>query len=152
MIGILLCAVLLTHVHTLDTQRWVYKYSVNIYYMQNTAFVFNNSVSFLTIYFVLSILSVQSLLYSKLSGKAAHFLVFIFYCIYFLSYFLHVILIYMYMYIHTIHVLHLFSFLLHLFLFLCLVFHFFVLYVIYFLNIFSVMLITLHTLLILQFI
>lgn len=87
MIGILLCAVLLTHVHTLDTQRWVYKYSVNIYYMQNTDFVFNNCVSFLTIYFVLSILSVQSLLYSKLSEKAAHFFVFIFYCIYFLSYF-----------------------------------------------------------------
>lgn len=87
MIGILLCAVLLTRVHTLDTQRWVYKYSVNIYYMQNTAFVFNNCVSFLTIYFVLSILSVQSLLYSKLSEKAAYFFVFIFYCIYFLSYF-----------------------------------------------------------------
>lgn len=85
--GILLCAVLLTHVHTLDTQFWVYKYSVNIYYMQNTTYVFNNCILFLTIYFVLSILSVSSSLYSKLSEKPVHFFVFILYCVYFLSYF-----------------------------------------------------------------
>lgn len=145
MIGILLCAVLLTHVHTLDTQRWVYKYSVNIYYMQNTAFVFNNCVSFLTIYFVLSILSVQSLLYSKLSEKAAHFFVFIFYCIYFLSYFF-ACYINIHVHVYT-------SYTCTTFIFVSMsCFPLFVLYVIYFLNIFSVMLITLHTLLILQFI
>lgn len=87
MSGILLCAVLLTQVYKLDTKFWVYKYSVNIYYMQNTINIYNNCVSFLTIYFVLSILSVQSLLYSKLSVKPAHFFVLILYRVYFLSYF-----------------------------------------------------------------